>query len=181
MISQNGSVSSLPFAFQSMLIHPFLPADAEPTLALFRHTVKTVNRRDYSEEEVAAWLREEDVTPDMWLDSFTGKAAFVAIDDNGALTGFVDCKPQAGLIDRLFVAAHRQGEGIGSALLAQAEAVIERSVSTFTVYASLTARTFFERSGYTVVTPNRVTRTYTHEGRSHTIVLLNFKMQKSRV
>lgn len=93
MISQNGSVSSLPFAFQSMLIRPFLPADAEPTLALFRHTVKTVNRRDYSEEEVAAWLREEDVTPDMWLDSFTGKAAFVAIDDNGALTGFVDCKP----------------------------------------------------------------------------------------
>lgn len=178
MISQNGSVSSLPFAFQSMLIHPFLPADAEPTLALFRHTV---NRRDYSEEEVAAWLREEDVTPDMWLDSFTGKAAFLAIDDNGALTGFVDCKPQTGLIDRLFVAAHRQGEGIGSALLAQAEAAIESSVPTFTVYASLTARPFFERSGYTVVTPNRVTRTYTHEGRSHTIVLLNFKMQKSRV
>ena len=88
MIPQNGSVSSLPFAFQSMLIRPFLPADAEPTLALFRHTVKTVNRRDYSEKEVAAWLREEDVTPDMWLDSFTGKAAFVAIDDNGALTGF---------------------------------------------------------------------------------------------
>ena len=85
-----------------MLIRPFLPADAEPALALFRHTVKTVNRRDYSEEEVAAWLREEDVTPAMWLDSFTGKAAFVAIDDNGSLTGFVDCKPQTGLIDRLF-------------------------------------------------------------------------------
>ena len=151
-----------------MLIHPFLPADAEPTLALFRPTVKTVNRRDYSEEEVAAWLREEDVTPDMWLDSFTGKAAFVAIDDNGALTGFVDCKPQTGLIDRLFVVAHQQGKGIGAALLAQAEAAIERSVPTFTVYASLTARPFFERSGYTVVTPNRVTRTYTHKGRSHT-------------
>ena len=135
-----------------MRIRPFTAADAEPTLALFRHTVKTVNRRDYSEEEVAAWLREEDVTPDMWLDSFTGKVAFVAIDDNGALTGFVDCKPQTGLIDRLFVAAHRQGEGIGSALLAQAQAAVERSVSTFTVYASLTARTFFERSGYTVVT-----------------------------
>ena len=70
-----------------MRIRPFTAADAEPTLALFRHTVKTVNRRDYSEEEVAAWLREEDVTPDMWLDSFTGKVAFVAIDDNGALTG----------------------------------------------------------------------------------------------
>lgn len=114
-----------------MRIRPFTAADAEPTLALFRHTVKTVNRRDYSEEEVAAWLREEDVTPDMWLDSFTGKVAFVAIDDNGALTGFVDCKPQTGLIDRLFVAAHRQGEGIGSALLAQAQAAVERSVSTF--------------------------------------------------
>lgn len=164
-----------------MRIRPFTAADAEPTLALFRHTVKTVNRRDYSEEEVAAWLREEDVTPDMWLDSFTGKVAFVAIDDNGALMGFVDCKPQTGLIDRLFVAAHRQGEGIGSALLAQAQAAVERSVSTFTVYASLTARTFFERSGYTVVTPNRVTRTYTHKGRSHTIVLQNFQMQKSRV
>ena len=86
-----------------MRIRPFTAADAEPTLALFRHTVKTVNRRDYSEEEVAAWLREEDVTPDMWLDSFTGKVAFVAIDDNGALTGFVDCKPQTGLIDRLFL------------------------------------------------------------------------------
>ena len=164
-----------------MRIRPFTAADAEPTLALFRHTVKTVKRRDYSEEEVAAWLREEDMTPDMWLDSFTGKVAFVAIDDNGALTGFVDCKPQTGLIDRLFVAAHRQGEGIGSALLAQAQAAVERSVSTFTVYASLTARTFFERSGYTVVTPNRVTRTYTHKGRSHKIVLLNFQMQKSRV
>lgn len=96
-----------------MLIRPFLPADAEPTLALFRHTVKTVNRRDYSEEEVAAWLREEDVTPDMWLDSFTGKAAFVAIDDNGALTGFVDCKPQTGLIDRLFVVAHHKEKASG--------------------------------------------------------------------
>lgn len=159
-----------------MRIRPFTAADAEPTLALFRHTVKTVNRRDYSEEEVAAWLREEDVTPDMWLDSFTGKATFV----NGTLTGFVDCEPQTGLIDRLFVAANRQGEGIGSALLARAEAAVERSVSTFTVYASLTARIFFERSGYTVVTPNRVTRTYTHKGRSHTIVLLNFQMQKSR-
>lgn len=40
-----------------MRIRPFTAADAEPTLALFRHTVKTVNRRDYSEEEVAAWLR----------------------------------------------------------------------------------------------------------------------------
>lgn len=86
-----------------MRIRPFTAADAEPTLALFRHTVKTVNRRDYSEEEVAAWLLEEDVTPDMWFDSFTGKVAFVAIDDNGALTGFVDCKPQTGLIDRLFL------------------------------------------------------------------------------
>lgn len=163
-----------------MLIRPFLPADAEPALALFRHTVKTVNRRDYSEKEVAAWLREEDVTPDMWLDSFTGKAAFVAIDDNGALTGFVDCKPQTGLLDRLFVAAHRQGEGIGSALLARAEAAVERSVSTFTVYASLTARIFFERSGYTVVTPNLVTRTYTKNGIVRIIDLKNFQMQKSR-
>ena len=29
-----------------MRIRPFTAADAEPTLALFRHTVKTVNRRD---------------------------------------------------------------------------------------------------------------------------------------
>lgn len=164
-----------------MRIRPFTAADAEPTLALFRHTVKTVNRRDYSEEEVAAWLRAEDVTPDMWLDSFTGRATFVAIDDNGTLTGFVDCEPQTGLINRLFVAANRQGEGIGSALLAQAQAAVERSVSTFTVYASLTARIFFERSGYTVVTPNLVTRTYTKNGIVRIIDLKNFQMQKSRV
>lgn len=116
----------------------------------------------------------------MWLDSFTGKATFVAIDDNGTLTGFVDCKPQTGLIDRLFVAAHRQGEGIGSALLAQAQAAVERSVSTFTVYASPTARIFFERSGYTIVTPNLVTRTYTKNGIVRIIDLKNFQMQKSR-
>lgn len=96
-----------------MLIRPFLPADAEPTLALFRHTVKTVNRRDYSEEKVAAWLREEDVTPAMWLDSFTGKAAFVAIDDNGSLTGFVDCKPQTDLIDHLLSQLTGKGKASG--------------------------------------------------------------------
>ena len=74
-----------------MLIRPYTPADSAAALELFRYTVKTVNARDYTPLEIAAWLREEDVDPAAWSASFHEKAAWVAVGRAGELVGFADC------------------------------------------------------------------------------------------
>lgn len=163
-----------------MLIRPYTSADSAAALELFRYTVKTVNARDYTPLEIASWLREEDVDPAAWSASFHEKAAWVAVGRAGKLVGFADCDAQTGLIDRLFVHPDHQSKGIGSALLTKLEAAVADNVSSLTVFASLTARSFFERHGYAVGSDNVVRRSFHHHGKLLTVDIANFRMQKSR-
>ena len=54
-------------------------------------------------------------------------------------------------VRRLFVAPFAQGQGVGSALLREAERAIFSSHRCVTVDASLPAETFYEKMGYAVV------------------------------
>lgn len=163
-----------------MLIRPYTPTDSAAALELFRHTVKTVNACDYTPLEIAAWLREEDTDLGLWTASFEGKSAWVAVDEKSKLLGFADCETQTGLINRLFVHPDHRGKGIGSALLTKLEAAVADNVSSLTVFASLTARSFFERHGYAVASDNVVRRSFHHHGKLLTVDIANFRMQKSR-
>src|SRR5436190_17790812 len=96
-------------------LRPYRRDDAPALLALFRDTVRRVNSRDYSPAQVAAWA-SDDIDPGGWAARFAGRFAVVA-EEQGRAVGFAELGPD-GHIDRVYVSADHQGQGVGRALLA---------------------------------------------------------------
>lgn len=63
---------------------------------------------------------------------------------------------ETGYLDRLYVHADYQGQGIGTAICDELESAV--NVSQFVTHASITARPFFEGRGYQVVKEQQVER-----------------------
>ena len=139
-----------------MRIRPYTAADCPAVLALFYNTVHTVNRRDYTPAQLDAWAP---AGPDAarWDASLKAHAALVAVDQAGGLLGFGDMDTAAGYLDRLYVAARCQRQGVGGALCGALEALLSPGTRV-TVQASLTARPFFEARGYRVIRAQQVER-----------------------
>jgi putative acetyltransferase len=143
------------------------PGDAAALLALFRDTVRRINSRDYSEEQIAAWA-SEDIEQDAWAERFNGRFVVVAEEANKPV-GFAELEPD-GHLDRVYVSADHQNQGIGRQLLA---AIVSESknlgLKRLFVEASTTARPFFEALGFVVITPQVVVCRDTE--------LVNFRME----
>jgi GNAT superfamily N-acetyltransferase len=97
-----------------IIIRDYCPGDLAALIDLFRGSVRSVARRDYSERQVLAWA------PD-FIDSegfalrCTAKPTWVA-EINRQIVGFADLEPD-GHVDMLFVHAEHQAKGIARALL----------------------------------------------------------------
>lgn len=90
---------------------------------------------------------------------------------NALIIGFGDMD-DTGYLDRLYVHKDYQGRGVATAIcdrleeefclsrgrIFQNSAVQKRKNDTFTTHASITARPFFEKRGYTVVKAQQVVR-----------------------
>ncbi|QDU26935.1 putative N-acetyltransferase YafP [Anatilimnocola aggregata] len=131
-------------------LRDYEPADAAALLALFRETIRRVNCRDYCPAQIAAWS-SEDLTLETWAKNFGGKRTFVAeVADkaHGTIAGFGDLEP-SGHLDRFFVSADHQGQGVGrlilSAIVAQAR---QWNCERIFTEASITARPFFMHFGF---------------------------------
>lgn len=136
-------------------IRPFQNADAPALLALFRDTIRRVNSRDYSPEQVTAWASDE-IDEAAWASRFLGRFVVVAEAD-GRIAGFAELEP-TGRIDRFFVSADHQGLGIGRALLDAIEAEAMRlGLPRLDADVSLTALSFFERRGFQTIASQVVT------------------------
>ena len=138
-----------------LVIRPFQPSDAPALLSLFRDTIRRVNRRDYSPEQIKAWASDE-IDEAAWTSRFEGRFVVVAEADD-RIAGFGEMQPN-GHIDRFFVSADHQGLGIGRALLHAIEAEARRiGLRRLDADASLTAVPFFERRGFETRLPQVVT------------------------
>ena len=150
-------------------IRRYRPSDLASIIALFRDTVRRVNGRDYSEQQVMAWAPDE-IDARRWTHRFDNKDVWVA-DLDGAPVGFVDVA-RDGLIDMLYVHADHQGRGIASLLLRTVEASARtHGLLRLFTEASITARPFFEHRGFRVIAPQRVMR-WAQE-------FLNYRMDKA--
>lgn len=138
-----------------MTLRPYRPDDAPLLLALFRETIRRINARDYSPEQVNAWASDE-IDPIAWACRFEGR--FVAVAEvGGRVAGFAELE-QEGHIDRFFVSADHQGMGIGRALMEAIEGEAKRlGLRRLSADVSLTARSFFECNGFVVVAEQVVT------------------------
>ena len=150
-------------------VRRYRPTDLAGLIALFRDTVRRINGRDYSQQQVLAWA-PDDIDARRWRHRFDSKEVWVA-DLDGAPVGFVDVA-RDGLIDMLYVHADHQGVGIASLLLRTVEASARtHGLLRLFTEASITARPFFEHRGFRVIAPQRVMR-WAQE-------FLNYRMDKA--
>lgn len=117
-------------------------------VGLFEETILTINRRDYSEEQVKAWANNNQTSGE-WVDCLENSFTYVAMIDD-KIVGFGNLTGD-GLFDLLYVHKDHQAKGIGSAIIRklEAEAKLHRMKSLSTD-ASTTAKPFFLSRGYDV-------------------------------
>lgn len=144
----------------------YRPSDCKILTGLFYNTVHTVNVRDYTEEQLNVWATGE-VDLEKWNQSLQEHFSVVAVD-NGTVVGFGDID-HTGYLDRLFVHADYQGKGVGTAICNQLEQAVQGTIVT---HASITAKPFFEKRGYSVMKEQSVER----QG----VFLTNYRMEKKR-
>ena len=138
----------------AITLRPYEPADAPALLALFRDTIRRVNSRDYSPEQISAWA-SDDIDPVAWANRFANRYAIVAEID-GRLAGFTELEPD-GHIDRFYVSADHQRLGVGKALLdALVLEACRTGIPRLNAEVSITARPFFASQGFAVVAPQTV-------------------------
>ncbi|WP_045493132.1 GNAT family N-acetyltransferase [Vibrio hyugaensis] len=135
-------------------IRDFQEEDAPKLWALFFNTVRNVNRRDYTEQQVKAWV-QEGFDSQLWLKKMISIQPFVAELD-GVIVGYSDVQP-SGLVDHFFCHHEYQGQGVGRALmthvLKQAKA---KGLTRLYSEVSITARPFYEHMGFTVVNEQQI-------------------------
>lgn len=129
------------------MLRQALKEDLPAITALFRDTVRHVNSRDYSPEQIAAWSSAAD-NSDCWEDKLVTQYFVVATDQQGNIQGFGSITPQ-GYFDTIYVGKDNQRQGIAKAII---ESLMHyartQNVGIVTSEVSITARPFFERFGF---------------------------------
>lgn len=150
-----------------MKIRPYQCGDCQNLADLFYQTVHTINRRDYTPEQLQAWTPGS-VDINAWEQSFLTHSTLIA-EENGIIVGFGDLDADAGYLDRLYVHKDYQGHGIATAICDR----LEQICCTDKVYthASITAQPFFEKRGWRTLAAQEVIRSG--------VTLRNYKMEKA--
>ncbi len=157
----------MPILQERFSIKPYEPGDTQATIDIFLGAIREAASKDYSPAQIAAWAKVDDA--EVWARYRASRPTWLAMD--GFLpVGFTDLTSE-GLLDMMFVAPDYQGKGVATLLLATVEsAARKQGLQRIFTEASLTARPFFQRKGFTVLTAQQVVK------RGQT--LPNFLMEK---
>jgi GNAT superfamily N-acetyltransferase len=151
-----------------MQIRAYQPKDAGQMARLIYDTVHTINRRDYSLEQVNAWMPEVP-SEEGWAARYPARIAFVA-EDQEKIAGFAELEPN-GHIDCFYCHHSYQHQGVGRQLYQRLEEEAKTiNLERLFVEASITARSFFERMGFQTLQENHFLR--------NDVMLSNFTMEK---
>ena len=152
----------------TIVIRKYREEDLQEVIELFRGTVHAVNAKDYTQEQLDAWA-PANIDAARWGAKLLRHYTVIAKIDN-VMCGFADID-DTGYFDHLFVHKHYQGRGIAKQLLNAIEVFATHlHCGTITVNVSITARPFFLKQGYEIVTQQEVE----HNGQRFT----NYAMKK---
>ncbi|MBB3134902.1 putative acetyltransferase [Rhizobium pisi] len=152
---------------ERILIRPYAPSDAAATIEIFLRAIREVSSKDYLPAQIEAWAQVEDRS--LWAARRISRPAWIA-EIEGKPAGFSDLTSD-GCLDMMFVHPEFQGLGIASGLLSRVEEeALKLGFSRIYTEASRTARPFFERRGFRLITKQIVEK----RGQS----LENFLMEK---
>ncbi|MDB2486485.1 GNAT family N-acetyltransferase [Porticoccaceae bacterium] len=122
--------------------------DAPELWNIFYHTIRHINRRDYSQAQVCAWASDH-LDPALWQQKMDDISPYIA-ELEGRVVGYADLQTD-GLIDHFFCHYQYQGRCVGGQLMehifAQSKA---QSINRLHSEVSITARPFYQRFGFVV-------------------------------
>jgi putative acetyltransferase len=151
-----------------MLIRKFELTDAQELADLFYSTIREVNIKDYSLEQVKAWA-PEDRNFEEWKQSFKDKVVFVAIKSE-AIVGFGELE-SSGHIDRFYIHKNHLGKKVARQIYqAIEEEAIYLGIKRLFVEASITAKPFFLKMNFDHVQEQKVIL--------RGIEFINYRMEK---
>lgn len=143
--------------------------EIDAMIALFRASVHGIARRDYTAAQLCAWAPET-IDRVTWAQRFDRHRVWVAEDTAGTLGGFIELADD-GCVDMLYVHPAFAGQRVATALLAQAEVAARRhGINCLFTAASITARHFFQRRGFRMISAQTVHR--------RSLPFRNFRMAK---
>ncbi|ARO30386.1 GCN5-related N-acetyltransferase protein [Rhizobium sp. NXC14] len=132
-----------------ILIRPYVAGDADATIEIFLRAIREVSSKDYSIAQIEAWAKVAD--RGLWAERRISRPAWIAEID-GEPVGFSDLTGD-GCLDMMFVHPEFQGCGVASRLLYRVEEEASKlGLKRIHTEASRTARPFFERKGFRVIT-----------------------------
>jgi putative acetyltransferase len=133
-----------------MKLRPAVPNDAEAIAAVYERAVRGIGAKDYSAEQVRAWIGVGAHADRFRARLSDGRRGWVAVDDQDRPQAFIDLEDD-GHIDFLYAAPEAAGTGVAGRLLDELEAAARASGMTrLYVEASEAARRFFLKRGYAV-------------------------------
>lgn len=156
-----------------MKIRLYQESDTPQIMQLFYQTVHTINARDYTPEQLAAWAPET-ASEANWRDKLSESICYVVEssvpsrasgqapqdrladkEDTIQIIGFGDLTPR-GHLGHLFVHKDFQRSGVASLIM---QTLIQEALNydlyKITAEVSITARPFFEKFGFEVVTKKK--------------------------
>jgi putative acetyltransferase len=143
--------------------------DAEALRDIFYNTIHKVNIKDYTQAQVDVWAPEEKYKIEIWEKRFSKTNPIVGIVD-GKIVGFAEFENN-GHIDCFYIHHGWIGKRIGSALMDEIfYRAKKNNIKRIFVEASITAKPFFEKKGFVVLSEQTIIR----KG----IELTNYKMEK---
>lgn len=145
-------------------------SDIPELRSLFTETVLTINRKDYTQDEVEDWASCGEAAAH-WEDLLGRLHFIVATESGGRIAGFTSISDE-GYLHSMFVHRDLQGKGIATALLSRAEEYARsHGIPCMKSDVSITARPFFERHGYTVEKEQKA--------KARLLYMTNFRMTKA--
>lgn len=151
-----------------MEIRKYRVEDLEEIVQLFNETIQTVNRKDYSQEQVEVWsnryvhLRENS--------AFFERLYTIVAVEGKQIVGYGNID-ETGYLDHLFVHKDFQNQGVATVICDELEMYAKKiGIQKISVHASITAKPFFEKRGYAVKKEQQVEM----EG----VKLTNYVMEK---
>jgi putative acetyltransferase len=137
-----------------MQIRLFQEQDAEEIALLFHQTVREINIRDYSLNQVLAWA-PANIYFRNWSQTCLERLTYVA-EDQGLIVGFGELELN-GHIDCFYCHKDYQRVGVGKKIYREIEAkAYEIGINRLYTEASITAKPFFLKMGFQVVKKQNV-------------------------
>jgi putative acetyltransferase len=131
------------------LCRPYKSADLDVILSLFHDTIRSVNIKDYSQEQIDVWAAAI-LNKDKWAKSLLEHYTYV-VEFEDKIVGFGDMT-QEGSLEHLYVDKDFQGCSIASLILKAIEQKAhELDLTEIITESSITAKPFFEKRGFMAI------------------------------